>query len=76
MSNVKMKITFEVLFQTACEKINVLGKEDASEEVNGIISLMNDLIVFWDDIYNNDTLIELQAYVKELTDILTCEMIV
>ena len=76
MSNVKMKVTFEVLFQTACEKINVLDKEDAREDVNSIISLMKDLIVFWDDIYNDDTIIELQASIDELESILQCEFIV
>lgn len=48
MTRLKMKIMMEGLIATAVEKINVLGWEEAKEDVEKIIDMIEDLEMFWD----------------------------
>ena len=43
-----MKMMMEGLIATAVEKINVLGWEDAKEDVQKIVEMVDDLEMFWD----------------------------
>jgi hypothetical protein len=48
MTKVKMTAMMEGLISTAVEKINVLGWEDAKEDVQKLIDVVEDLEMFWD----------------------------
>ena len=48
MTKVKMTAMMEGLISTAVEKINVLGWEDAKEDVQKIVEMVDDLEMFWD----------------------------
>jgi len=47
MTKVKMTAMMEGLIGTAVEKINVLGWEDAKEDVQKLIDVVEDLEMFW-----------------------------
>ena len=48
MTKVKMTAMMEGLISTAVEKIRVLGWEDAKEDVQKIVEMVDDLEMFWD----------------------------
>jgi len=48
MNKVKMTVMMEGLIATAVEKIRVLGWEDAKEDVQKIVEMVEDLEMFWD----------------------------
>jgi len=48
MTKVKMTAMMEGLIETAVEKINVLGWEDAKEDVQKIVEMVENLEMFWD----------------------------
>ena len=48
MTKVKMTAMMEGLISTAVEKIRVLGWEDAKEDVQKIVEMVEDLEMFWD----------------------------
>jgi len=48
MTKVKMTAMMEGLIETAVEKINVLGWEDAKEDVQKLTDVVEDLEMFWD----------------------------
>ena len=48
MTRLKMKIMMEGLIATAVEKISVLGWENAKEDVQKFIDVVEDLEMFWD----------------------------
>ena len=48
MTRGKMKMMMEGLIATAVEKIRVLGWEDAKEDVQKIVEMVEDLEMFWD----------------------------
>ena len=47
LTRVQMKMMMEGLIETAVEKINVLGWEDAKEDVQKLIDVVEDLEMFW-----------------------------
>ncbi|HHW90661.1 MAG TPA: hypothetical protein GX745_07165 [Clostridiales bacterium] len=48
MTKVKMTAMMEGLIATAVEKISVLGWEDAKEDVQKIVEMVDDLESLWD----------------------------
>ena len=48
MTKVKMTAMMEGLIETAAEKINALGWEDAKEDVQKLTDVVEDLEMFWD----------------------------
>lgn len=48
MTGRQLKIMMEGLITTAVEKICVLGWEDAKEDVEKLVDLVEDLEMFWD----------------------------
>ena len=48
MTSEQLKMMMEGLIATAVEKICVLGWEDAKEDVERIIDMIEDLEMFWD----------------------------
>ena len=48
LTRVQMKMMMEGLITTAVEKIRVLGWEDAKEDVQKLIDVVEDLEMFWD----------------------------
>ena len=47
MKRLQLKIMLEGLIATAVEKVNVLGWEDAQDDVEKIIDVVEDLEMFW-----------------------------
>ena len=48
MTRIQIKMMMEGLITTAVEKISVLGWEDAKEDVQKIVEMVDDLEMFWD----------------------------
>ena len=48
LTRVQIKMMMEGLITTAVEKINVQGWEDAKEDVQKLIDVVDDLEMFWD----------------------------
>ena len=48
LTRVQIKMMMEGLIATAVEKIRVLGWEDAKEDVQKFIDVVEDLEMFWD----------------------------
>ena len=48
LTRVQIKMMMEGLITTAVEKISVLGWEDAKEDVQKFIDVVEDLEMFWD----------------------------
>lgn len=48
LTRVQMKMMMEGLIATAVEKISVLGWENAKEDVQKFIDVVEDLEMFWD----------------------------
>ncbi len=48
LTRVQMKMMMEGLIATAAEKISVLGWENAKEDVQKLIDVVEDLEMFWD----------------------------
>lgn len=48
MTRLQMKMMMEGLIATAVEKICVLGWEDAKEDVEKLVDLVEELEMFWD----------------------------
>ena len=48
MKRIQLKIMLEGLIATAVEKVNVLGWEEAQDDVEKTIDMVEDLEMFWD----------------------------
>jgi len=48
LTRIQIKMMMEGLITTAVEKISVLGWEDAKEDVQKIVEMVDDLEMFWD----------------------------
>lgn len=51
LTRVQIKMMMEGLIATAVEKISVLGWEDAKEDVQKLTDVVEDLEVFWDEVF-------------------------
>ena len=69
MTSEQLKIMMEGLIATAVEKICVLGWEDAKEDVERIIDMIEDLEMFWDSdgtLTETDWMAELATTVENI----------
>ncbi len=66
MSYVRLKVTIDTLVKTGLEKVNVLGIEDAQNDLWQIYELCNELMAFWDSELTEDRIDELEEIIAEL----------
>ena len=69
MTSLQMKMMMKGLITTAVEKICVLGWEDAKEDVEKIIDMVEDLELFWDsdgDLTGTDWVAEILMAVENV----------
>jgi hypothetical protein len=62
----KLYITIDTLVKTGLEKVNVLGIEDAQNDLWQIYELCNELMAFWDSELTEDRIDELEEIIAEL----------
>lgn len=66
MSYVRLKVTIDTLVKTGLEKVNVLGIEDAQNDLWQIYELCNELMAFWDSELAEERIDELEEIIAEL----------
>ena len=66
MSYVRLKFTIQTLINTALEKVNVLGIEDAQGDLWQIYDICQELLRFWEDELTEDRIDELEEIMAEL----------
>jgi len=66
MSYVRLKFTIQTLVDTALEKVNVLGVEDAQNDLWQTYDICQELLRFWEDEITDDQDYELEEIIAEL----------
>ena len=66
MSYVRLKLTIETLVKTGLEKVNVLGVEEAQNDLWQIYDMCQELMAFWDSELTEDRIDELEETIAEL----------
>ncbi len=66
MSYVRLKVTIDTLVKTGIEKVNVLGIEDAQDDLWQIYEMCNELMAFWDSELTEERIDELEETIAEL----------
>jgi len=66
MSYVRLKFTIQTLVDTALEKVNVLGVEDAQNDLWQIYDICQELLRFWDGELTEERIDELEEIMAEL----------
>ena len=66
MSYVRLKLTIETLVKTGLEKVNVLGVDEAQNDLWQIYELCQELMAFWDSELTEDRIDELEEIMAEL----------
>jgi len=66
MSYVRLKVTIQTLVDTALEKVNVLGIEDAQNDLWQIYDMCQELMAFWDSELTEERIDELEETIAEL----------
>ena len=66
MSYVRLKFTIQTLVDTALEKVNVLGVEDAQNDLWQIYDICQELLRFWDSELTEERIDELEEIMAEL----------
>ena len=66
MTYVRLKLTIETLVKTGLEKVNVLGIEDAQNDLWQIYEICKELLRFWEDEITDDQDYELEEIIAEL----------
>ena len=62
----RLYITIDSLVKTGLEKVNVLGIEDAQNDLWQIYEMCEELLRFWEDEITDDQDYELEAIIAEL----------
>ena len=62
----RLYITIETLVKTGLEKVNVLGIEDAQNDLWQIYNICQELLRFWEDELTEDRIDELEEIMAEL----------
>mgnify|MGYP001097317482 FL=1 len=66
MTYIKLRITIDTLVKTGLEKANVLGIEDAQNDLWQIYEMCEELLRFWEDEITDDQDYELEEIIAEL----------
>ena len=62
----RLYIAIETLVKTGLEKVNVLGEEEAQNDLWQIYELCNELMTFWDSELTEEYIDELEEIIAEL----------
>jgi len=66
MTYARLRITIDTLVKTGLEKANVLGIEDAQNDLWQIYKMCEELLRFWEDEITDDQDYELEEIIAEL----------
>jgi len=66
MSYVRLKLTVDTLVKTGLEKVNVLGIDDAQNDLWQIYDMCRELMAFWDSELTEERIDELEEIMAEL----------
>jgi hypothetical protein len=66
MTYKKLRITTNTLVKTGLEKVNVLGIEDAQNDLWQIYEMCEELLRFWEDEITDDQDYELEKIIAKL----------
>lgn len=66
MTYARLRITIDTLVKTGLEKANVLGIEDAQNDLWHIYDICQELLRFWEDEITDDQDYELEEIIAEL----------
>ena len=66
MTYARLRITIDTLVKTGLEKANVLGIEDAQNDLWQIYEMCEELLRFWEDEITDDQDYELEEIIAEL----------
>ena len=66
MSYVRLKLTIETLVKTGLEKVNVLGMDEAQNDLWQIYEICQELMAFWDSELTEERIDELEEIIAEL----------
>jgi len=62
----RLYIAIETLVKTGLEKVNVLGEEDAQDDLWQIYEICQELLRFWEDEITDDQDYDLEEIIAEL----------
>ena len=62
----RLRITIETLVKTGLEKVNVLGVEEAQNDLWQIYDMCQELMAFWDSELTEEHIDELEETIAEL----------
>ena len=62
----RLRITIETLVKTGLEKVNVLGVEEAQNDLWQIYDMCQELMAFWDSELTEEHIDELEEIIAEL----------
>jgi hypothetical protein len=66
MTYTRLRITIDTLVKTGLEKVNVLGIEDAQNDLWQIYEMCEELLRFWEDEITDDQDYELEKIIAKL----------
>ena len=66
MSYVRLNLTIDTLVKTGLEKVNVLGIEDAQNDLWQIYEICQELMAFWDSELTEERIYEIEEIIAEL----------
>ena len=66
MSYVRLKLTIDTLVKTGLEKVNVLGVDEAQNDLWQIYEICQELMAFWDSELTEERIDELDEIMAEL----------
>ena len=66
MTYARLRITIDTLVKTGLEKVNVLGIEDAQNDLWQIYEMCEELLRFWEDEITDDQDYDLEEIIAEL----------
>ena len=66
MTYIKLRITIDTLVKTGLEKANVLGIEDAQNDLWQIYDICQELLRFWENEITDDQDYKLEEIIAEL----------
>jgi len=66
MTYARLRITIDTLVKTGLEKVNVLGIEDAQNDLWQIYEMCEELLIFWEDEITDNQDYDLEEIIAEL----------
>ena len=66
MTYARLRITIDTLVKTGLEKVNVLGVDEAQNDLWQIYDMCQELMAFWDSELTEERIDELEEIIAEL----------